>query len=166
MKPNWIGPIVACFALTLAFAGEPAQRARNAQSNAPLCLAYEPKVVTLIGTIRRQTFPGPPNYENVQKGDRPETYWMLSLEVPVCVTKDAKDPELNPAKQSVSELQLVLNDQKAYGKYGRFLGHRVIVRGALFGGITGHHHTEVLITVQSIERAKGGFPQHSYLVVR
>jgi hypothetical protein len=43
------------------------------------CLAYEPAVVQLIGTISKKTFPGPPNYESIKKGDKPETYWVLDL---------------------------------------------------------------------------------------
>jgi hypothetical protein len=36
------------------------------------CLSYEPAVVTLSGTLVRKTFPGPPNYKSVKKGDKPE----------------------------------------------------------------------------------------------
>ncbi len=37
------------------------------------CLSYEPNIVTLSGTLVRKTFPGPPNYESVKKGDKPES---------------------------------------------------------------------------------------------
>jgi hypothetical protein len=28
---------------------------------------------------------GTSNYESVAKGDKPETYWLLSVETPICV---------------------------------------------------------------------------------
>ncbi len=37
------------------------------------CLKYEPNVVTLSGTLIRETHSGPPDYENVANGDKPET---------------------------------------------------------------------------------------------
>ena len=49
------------------------------------CLSYEPSVVTLSGTLVRKTFPGPPNYDSVKKGDKPETVWFLDLREDVCV---------------------------------------------------------------------------------
>jgi len=49
------------------------------------CLKYEPEIVKLVGVTTRHTFPGPPNYESVKKGDAPERYWLLRLPRPVCV---------------------------------------------------------------------------------
>ncbi len=34
------------------------------------CLSYEPTEVRLTGTISRKTFPGPPNYQSIRKGDK------------------------------------------------------------------------------------------------
>lgn len=36
-------------------------------------------LVTLQGRIIRHTFPGVPNYENVEHGDAPETRWVLVI---------------------------------------------------------------------------------------
>ena len=44
------------------------------ESNADDCLKYEPVTVSISGVVRRQEFPGPPNYEDVNAGDRPEVY--------------------------------------------------------------------------------------------
>src|SRR5271169_3126831 len=62
------------------------------------CLSYESSVVTLNGTIIRKTFPGPPNYESVRRGDKPEVYWLIVLSRPICVDKDELNPDLNPAQ--------------------------------------------------------------------
>ena len=49
------------------------------------CLRYEPAISELTGTIKRVVFPGPPNYESVTRGDKPETCWVLYLPKKVCV---------------------------------------------------------------------------------
>lgn len=113
------------------------------------CLSYEPSIVKLEGTLTKKTFPGPPNYESVLKGDRPETYWMLSLERPVCVDQNPTDADVNGAQKDVRIVQLVV-DPKAYQTNAGLIGTRFIVTGRLFGAITGHHHTPVLLTLATI----------------
>lgn len=113
------------------------------------CLSYEPSVVKLEGTLTKKTFPGPPNYESVLKGDRPEAYWMLNLERPVCVDQDPTDADVNGAQKNVRIVQLVV-DPKVYQANAGLIGTRVVVTGRLFGAITGHHHTPVLLTVATI----------------
>jgi Domain of unknown function (DUF4431) len=109
------------------------------------CLNYAPEVVQLIGTISKKTFPGPPNYESIRKGDKPETYWVLKLPDTVC-TEASGD---NDAENSVTDLQLILT-QKQYTLYRKFLGRRVNVAGKLSHAQTGHHHTPVLMEVTDI----------------
>jgi hypothetical protein len=76
------------------------------------CLSYEPSVVTLSGTLVRKTFPGPPNYDSVKKGDKPETGWFLDLPENVCVKEDKVEPDLNPKQSGIHEIQLVLQPQQ------------------------------------------------------
>lgn len=109
------------------------------------CLAYEPEVVQLIGTITKKTFPGPPNYRSIRKGDKPETYWVLQLPDTVC-TQATGD---NDAEDAVTQLQLILNG-KQYARYKKFIGRKVSVTGKLSHAITGHHHTPVLMEVTEI----------------
>jgi uncharacterized protein DUF4431 len=116
------------------------------------CLSYEPAVVRLNGTLVRKTFAGPPNYENIRRGDRPETYWLLSLSQPVCVNEDDSDRALSPAHEDIRTVQLVLTEV-AYKKYKNLIGKQVVATGTLFGGITGHHHTDVLSKITSLATA-------------
>jgi hypothetical protein len=113
------------------------------------CLSYEPAVVKITGSLERKTVPGPPNYESVRNGDRPETYWFVKLSTPVCVGEDEKEPDLNPAKKGVGSIQLVLSPD-AYAAYKELVGKRVVVSGTLFGATTGHHHSPVLLTVRTL----------------
>jgi uncharacterized protein DUF4431 len=122
----------------------------RAQTKSP-CLAYAPTVVKLTGKLVQETFPGPPNYESVRNGDRPETEWILELDNTHCVDEDKADPDLNPAQKAVRRIQLVFNDRKAYVKYKDLVSKKIMLTGTLFGGHTAHHHTNVLLTVGTLE---------------
>jgi hypothetical protein len=119
-------------------------------AQAGACKSYEPAVVTLEGKLVRKTFPGPPNYADIRKGDRPETYWLLLLTKPICVNEDQSQPDLNPAVKSAREIQLVMNADD-FRRYQSLLGKNVIATGSLFGAETGHHHTPVLLTVKKLD---------------
>ena len=71
-------------------------------------MQYEPTVVKIEGTLISKTFPGPPNYTSVKKGDRPETYWLIRVRQPICVDQDPREPDLGEAHQNVRLVQLVV----------------------------------------------------------
>jgi Domain of unknown function (DUF4431) len=121
-------------------------------SPATACLSYEPAMVKVTGRIARKTFPGPPNYESVRKGDRAEMYLFVDSPSPVCVLEDKADPDLNPSQDHIREIQLVLKPEM-YKTYSGLIGNHVVVEGTLFGAHTGHHHAPVLLTVKSIATA-------------
>jgi len=109
------------------------------------CKAYEPAVVSLHGTLVRETLAGPPNYHDIHK-----TIWLLKLESPICVDEDKAQPDLNPSRKNVRNVQLVLNkehDERANALRGK----RVVATGTLFGAHTGHHNTSVLLTVTYLD---------------
>ena len=117
------------------------------------CLSYEPAVVTVSGTLVRRTFPGPPNYESVKKGDKPETSWFLDLPADLCVDEDRARPDLNPRQSAIREIQLVLTPEQYQRRKG-MVGSKVVATGMLFGEHTAHHHTSVLLMVQTLEKRK------------
>ena len=117
-------------------------------SPAQKCVAYEPDTVSLSGTIKRRTFAGPPNYESVAKGDQPEQVWVLRLARSICVSASGDQEE----EKNVSDLQLVFTDAEEYRRYKSFVGQPVTVNGGLFHAHTGHHHTTVLLNVNSISK--------------
>lgn len=116
----------------------------------PTCQAYEPAQVTIEGVIERKTFAGPPNYENIESGDRAETYWILNLKSPICV--DGPPDELNSPERDVSQIQLVLK-REHYERFAQLVGRRARAAGTLFHAISGHHHTSVLLTVDALSPA-------------
>jgi len=124
-------------------ATEPVQAPSENQEKGPNtseCLKSEPETVILSGKLERRTYPGSPNFENVNQGDEPETGFYLLLKNPVCY---AGDEESDP-KQNVSLVQLVL-DQKNYDKLQPYLGKSIKLKGSLFGKHTGHHHAPILL---------------------
>ena len=116
------------------------------------CLDYGPAEARLTGTIVRKTYPGPPEYESVRKGDAPERYWLLLLSKPICTNEDR--PNFDPAYKNVRSLQLVFDSERAYKKYRALLGKHVIAIGMLFADNNIHHKTPVLLTVGTLARTK------------
>jgi hypothetical protein len=114
------------------------------------CLRYEPATVSLTGKLLRRTSPAPPN--SVKTGDRPETYWLLQLDNPVCVAGTAKAGGLEPGETDIREVQLGLPPWM-YESHKPLVGKRVVGVGRLTHAISGHHHTAVLLAVNSLEPA-------------
>ncbi len=109
------------------------------------CLKYEPAVVSLRGTLISRTFPGPPNYESIRKGDRPERVLLLLLDEPVCVDGDPGS-ELNQK----TELGAVLIQVGPPDSGWKFVGRRVLITGTLMLRHTGHHRTAVLLNLKEV----------------
>jgi hypothetical protein len=114
------------------------------------------------GTLSHKIFPGPPNFEDVRKGDAREPAYILTLDAPACAVGD----DFLNASESFDRIQLLPNDARPDPKLSRTLrrlvGKRVSVQGAsAFGAHTGHHHAPLLVSVKSIAAApeRRGSPQ-------
>jgi hypothetical protein len=120
------------------------------QSPRSSCVSYEPTVVGLQGTLSRKTIAGPPEYSDIRKGDKPETFWFLILDSPICVNEDKCQPDLNPRQEDIRELQLVL-EPVMYKTYRKLVNKKVVASGTLFGAHTIHHRTPVLLMIHDIK---------------
>ncbi len=113
---------------------------------------YDPAQVKLKGVVEIQTFPGPPNYESIQKGDEMERGAYLRLYQPIDVnliliaTNEINEPEKNIKIIQIADINDV--DWKKFLKKGK----HIQITGTLFHRFTGHHHTRVLIDVKQIEK--------------
>ncbi|SRR6266566_3069663 len=126
-----IGLLLFCFSQTVLGSEE--------------CFNYNNQVVTLMGRVTLRTFFGPPNYGESPKTDSRETQAVLLLDKPVCTLanpKDYDDPENNQ-----KEITLV---PAADMKLSSYSGKLVSVQGTLFHANTGHHHTPILMSVQTL----------------
>jgi len=111
---------------------------------------YEPKEVKLTGVIKNLQFPGPPNYESIEKGDADETGPYLVLDNPIDVMPESKSKkyEEDTPEKNVKLIQLVVENKQDWKKVRE--GNQVEVSGTLFHSHTGHHHARVLLTLKKI----------------
>jgi uncharacterized protein DUF4431 len=104
------------------------------------------------GTLNYRIFPGPPNYENVKKGDKPEPAYIIKLDTPICAIGD----EFLDGKETIDQIQLLMDDSSQSGRtlwqsLRQIDGKRVAVSGKSgFGAQTGHHHAPLLMTLVGI----------------
>lgn len=115
---------------------------KNISSPASGCYE-EGQQVTLSGTLERTVFPGPPNYESVESGDKPETYWTLNTKDPIKCAKGSAD------WGKKDQFQLIVSGD-FYKENEKYLGSKVSVTGKLAYSETGHHHTPIMIGVESM----------------
>jgi hypothetical protein len=108
--------------------------------HADTCQRYDVANTELTGRVSIQTFFGPPNYGESPETDSKERQAILHLNRPIC-TIASKD---SPAEENQTDVTLV-----PMGNFSLvpFDGKPVTVRGELFHAITGHHHTDVLISI-------------------
>jgi len=132
---------VTAMVLGLGLAAQPSQAAQG-------CVVEEEEIV-VHGQLSRETFAGPPNYESVQKGDKAETYWIITIPDPITFCPLA-DPNGAPHPVgSVNRFQLVLTADQP-GLRQALIARHAHVKGRIFVAHTGHHHTAALIQVTEI----------------
>jgi hypothetical protein len=107
------------------------------------CIAYG-DTVELSGVLRRETHPGRPNFESVDRGDEAETGFYLHLIRRTCTRPVDPDDASEVATDSVSRVQLIL-DSADYARLQPLLDQSLTVRGTLFSAFTGHHHAPLLL---------------------
>ena len=106
-----------------------------------VCVRANTDTVSLTGILRRDIYPGPPNFESVKDGDEPQAGFYLHLAAPVCVT----DPDAESTDTSAI-VQLNL-DSAGYARLRPSLNRRTTVRGTLYGWDNALQHVPVLMWV-------------------
>jgi hypothetical protein len=107
---------------------------------------YEPEQVTLTGKMLVKLAYGRPNYGENSETDEKEYYPVLVLDAPINVKGNPADFTNKETVTDVREMHLVLRGKKDFV----YKNKRVKVTGTLFHAITGHHHTDVLMSVEKI----------------
>lgn len=107
------------------------------------CFAEGEKIIA-DGVLKQEIFPGPPNYESIADGDKPESVWIVDLDGEVTCATGA------PAWGSRKKMQVITNVVNLTG----FENKHVSIYGELVYAETGHHHTPLLVSVTSIEKFK------------
>ncbi len=138
--------ILICFCLA-SF-----QNLKQGQQKPHTIYKFEPAVSTLTGILKAQVFYGPPGYGESPKIDKKETAFILNLTKPITVIADPDDEDgLNSTTQNVTKIQLVSLGKLRLGEYNN---KTIKVSGTFFSAISGHHHTDVLLTLKIIEIVK------------
>ena len=109
------------------------------------CVEYG--AVSLAGTLVRQTYPGPPDFESITKGDEPRVIWVLQLDERACVYSYSA----YISEYRERELQLVL-DSEQYARFRKFLGKALIVTGELVRG-GAEHEKRLVLVVNEMKKA-------------
>ena len=126
----------------------------NASANASCIDLKQTDTLSFEGTLNYRIFPGPPNYEDVRKGDTPEPTYILKLEEPICATGD----EFVDQNVKFDRIQIFPESGKAGQALWRdlrgLIGQRVVVAGTgAFGRHTGHHHAPLMLPTASVSAA-------------
>ena len=125
---------------------------RLGQAGAAHYLSYAPARVELIGSLREQTFPGPPEFRSISGGDAPERQWILHLERPISVRAASSD-ELNYTVENAREVTLVIPSRYEHLPWKELLNKRVRVTGTLRSAFNAHHHTDLSLIAEGVQRA-------------
>jgi hypothetical protein len=78
--------------------------AADAVPSPSTCLQFEPTEEAITGILIQKTLPGPPNYEDLANGDRPDTSLFIRLATPICV---AATPTSELNSQNIAGIGLV-----------------------------------------------------------
>ena len=107
---------------------------------------------SLSGKLTYVVYPGPPNYDSVQKGDTPEPTYILELASEICLQGDADfaDPTVRfnsvhlwSGKETSRQLKSFVNKQVTVNLHDPFAAH------------TGHHHAPLVAGVTSVKLETG-----------
>ena len=109
----------------------------------------------LTGTLEYVMFPGPPNYEDVQKGDMPEPNYILQLNQQICIvdneglSEDFADPSLYFDQVHVVPGEVEIS-QEMKEMVGQFVTVGLYEQMAAF---TAHHRAPLVAWVSTISAA-------------
>ena len=113
------------------------------------CYHYRPASVALTGRLIQRTLPGPPNYESIARGDRPQVVDLLILDTPICTIADYQDSPNTDAFQGQDTIQ-VRRAESTWREVRRLSGHRVVVAGTLAEWALGPDRTPVVIDATEV----------------
>jgi len=128
------------FIILVAAGAQPLARPGVADS----CYHYRPASVSLTGRLIQRTLPGPPNYQSIARGDRPQVVDLLILDAPICTIPDYKDSSNTDAFQGQDTIQ-VRRTESTWREVRRLSGRRVAVTGTLAEWALGPDRTPVVI---------------------
>lgn len=113
------------------------------------CLDVRDQAQLIFSELLTQgVFPGPPNYESIDAGDRAETAYLLDLAQPICALGD----EFLSPDEEISTIHVYSDDPQTAAELERLADQEVrIVGSEAFGSHTGHHLARLVVHIRSAE---------------
>ena len=118
----------------------------------PGIYCFEPSVSVVTGKLKVEMYYGPPNYGESPSTDSKEYSYILYPDSVINVIQ--KDSNGNSADKTIENVKKFQLAQMGEVKLHPFVNKRIRVTGEFFGAITGHHHTDVLMSVEKAEELK------------
>jgi hypothetical protein len=140
--------LFSSFLILVPAIGRPLARPGVADS----CYHYRPAPVSLTGRLIQRTLPGPPNYQSIKRGDRPQVVDLLILDAPICTIPDYKDSPNTDPFQGQDTVQ-VRRAEATWREIRRLSGRHVIVTGTLAEWALGPDRTPVVIDPTAVRPA-------------
>jgi hypothetical protein len=110
---------------------------------------FEPTVSTISGTLKVELYYGPPNFGESPETDAKEYSYILYPDKTINVIQTSDSIDFDVTTKGIIKFQLAPMGQLLLHL---FVDKRITVTGQFFGMHTGHHHTDVLMTVSKAER--------------
>lgn len=151
-----VGPLAMKHALTLVIVLMAVAHPTAAQ--ATRWMPYEPETVELDGRLVIQSKFGPPNYGEQPKTDEKVRVPVLVLKNPVSMLPSQEEGYNSPPVYRITQIQLAFSGTA----YKNLIGQNVVVTGSLFHAHTGHHYTDVVLNVRSIERRSAAYERRRF----
>jgi Domain of unknown function (DUF4431) len=117
------------------------------------CLHYEPETVHLSGTLQLVPEYGPPNYGETPAKDQRLKVPVLVLAKSINVCAQSGNQLDSQSFQDISRVQLIF---PLGNKYEKMATDSVRVVGKLAQAISGHHYTDVVLNVDTIQQVHTG----------
>ena len=110
---------------------------------------YPDSRATLSGVVVERILPGAPNYTSTSQGDKAEIFRFLRLGNEKCIETVESG---SVARARLVQLHFIDIKQSKIERSLR--GCPVRIAGQAFAAASGHHHTPLLLTVETIESAR------------
>jgi uncharacterized protein DUF4431 len=110
-------------------------------------IAGEEGGLMLEGQLEAHVYPGPPDYQDVRRGDSREDAYILVLDRSICIEDD--DDLADPSVR-FDRVHLYTTTDANWPRLRDGVGRRVHVRGTGFAAQTGHDRAPLVVDVNEI----------------
>lgn len=107
--------------------------------------------ITLTGMLRRDTYPGPPNFTSVLEGDELRIYWVLVTPKPMCSFARSLATDKLEKIEPQNLFHLVITEYTS--AYKQLVNQKVKMTANPFTQHTAYHQTPLLLEVKTLTKA-------------